>query len=137
MDSRRKTILIVEDDESNRSLLALLLEHAQYEVRSAADGYEALECMFKEMVDAVVTDWNMPRLSGPDFLSLSRILWPGVPVIIVSAYAVPLLEGIPRGASAWLLKPYESEELLQVLRIAVQTTSHRHPEQSIASATRT
>jgi CheY-like chemotaxis protein len=112
MDVHDTKILVSEDDEANRNQLAHLLEQAQYEVHLAADGHEALEFMFRGVVDVVVTDWHMPRLSGADFLSLSRILWPDIPVIIVSAYAAPSLEGIPRGAFAWLIKPYKREELL-------------------------
>jgi len=134
MDVHDTKILVAEDDESNRNQVAHLLEQAQYEVHLAADGHEALEFMFRGVVDVVVTDWHMPRLSGTDFLSLSRILWPDIPVIIVSAYAAPSLEGIPRGAFAWLIKPYKREELLQVLRMAVQTTAHRHQEQSATTA---
>jgi CheY-like chemotaxis protein len=133
MNGLTTKILVAEDDESNRNLLAVLLEQAQFEVHLATDGYEALQYMFRGVVDVVVTDWHMPRVSGADLLSLSRILWPNVPVIIVSAYAAPL-EGIPRGAFAWLIKPYEREELLQVLRMAVQTTVHRHEEQSVTTA---
>ncbi|HXT65552.1 MAG TPA: response regulator [Nitrospiraceae bacterium] len=134
MDVHDTKILVAEDDESNRNQVAHLLEQAQYEVHLAADGHEALEFMFRGVVDVVVTDWHMPRLSGTDFLSLSRILWPDIPVIVVSAYAAPSLEGIPRGAFAWLIKPYKREELLQVLRMAVQTTAHRHQEQSATTA---
>jgi len=134
MDVHDTKILVAEDDESNRNQVAHLLEQAQYEVHLAADGHEALEFMFRGVVDVVVTDWHMPRLSGADFLSLSRILWPDIPVIIVSAYAAPSLEGIPRGAFAWLIKPYKREELLQVLRMPVQTTAHRHQEQSATTA---
>ena len=136
MDVHDTKILVAEDDESNRNQVAHLLEQAQYEVHLAADGHEALEFMFRGVVDVVVTDWHMPRLSGTDFLSLSRILWPDIPVIIVSAYAAPSLEGIPRGAFAWLIKPYRREELLQVLRMAVQTTAHRHREQAVSTAVR-
>jgi CheY-like chemotaxis protein len=130
MDGQGKKILVAEDYASNRNLLALLLEQAQYEVHPVADGHEALDHMLKGVFDAVITDWDMPRLNGSDFLSLSRILWPDTPVIIVSAYAAPSLEGIPRGAFAWLIKPYESQELLQILRAAVQIAAHRHREQS-------
>ena len=133
MDAHGIKILVAEDHESNRNLLALLIEHAQYEIHLAADGYEVLDRMFKEVFDVVVMDWHMPRLNGSDFLSLSRVFWPDTPVIIVSAYAAPSLEGIPRGAFAWLIKPYESEELLQILRMAVQTAAHRHREQSITT----
>ena len=136
MDVHDTRILVAEDGESNRNQVAHLLEQAQYEVHLAADGHEALQYMFREVVDVVVTDWHMPRLSGPDFLSFSRILWPDIPVIIVSADAAPSLEGIPRGAFAWLIKPYRREELLQVLRMAVQTTAHRHREQAVSTAVR-
>ena len=133
MDGHGIKILVAEDHKSNRNLLAYLLKHAQYEVHLAADGYEALERMSKGVFDVVVTDWQMPRLNGADFLSLSRILWPDTPVIILSAYAAPSLEGIPRGAFAWLIKPYESWELLQILQMAVRTAAHRHREQSITT----
>lgn len=136
MDVHDTKILVAEYDESDRNLLARLLEQAQYKVHLAADGREALKYMFREVVDVVVTDWHMPRLSGADFLSLSRILWPDIPVIIVSAYAAPSLEGIPRGAFAWLIKPYTREELLQILRMAAQTTAPRHREQSVTTAVR-
>ena len=134
MDGHGIKILVAEDDESTRNLLTLQLEQEQYEVHLAADGYDALEYMFKRVVDVVITDWQMPRLSGADFLSLSRILWPNVPVIIVSGYAPPSDKKFPGDASAWLIKPYERNQLLQVLRMAVQTTAHHHQEQSITTA---
>ena len=128
MDGHGKTILVAEDHESNRNLLAFLLEEAQYQVHLAADGYEALDWMLKEVFDAVLTDWEMPKLDGSQLLGLSHILWPDTPVIIVSAHAVPSPEGLPRGAFAWIKKPYESQYLLQVLHAAVQTCAHRHQE---------
>jgi FixJ family two-component response regulator len=75
----------------------------------------------------------MPRLKGTDFLTLSRILWPKTPVIIVSDPAVPSPAGLPQGAFAWLNKPYGSEEPLQTLQTAVQTAAHRHREQLITT----
>jgi CheY-like chemotaxis protein len=133
MDGQGKTILVAEGHECNRNLLVLLLEQAQYEVHLAADGCEALDRMLKGVFDAVITDWDMPRLKGADFLTLSRILWPKTPVIVVSDHAVPSPGGLPRGAFAWLLKPYGSEELLQILQTAIQTAAHRHWEQSITT----
>jgi len=133
MDGRGKKTLVAEDCVSNRNLLTCLLEQAQYEVHLAGDGYEALERMFKRGVDAIITDWNMPRLKGADFLSLSRILWPKAPVIIVSAHHAPSPGGLPQAAFAWLNKPYGSEELLQTLRMAIQTAARRHEEQSITT----
>lgn len=133
MDGQRKTVLIAEDHESNRKLLALLLEQAHYEVRLAADGCEAVDEMLKGVFDAVVTDWEMPRLNGLEFLSLSRILWPDTPVIIVSAYAAHPGDGIHRQAFAWVQKPYEPEHLLEILHAAVQTSARRRWERTIAT----
>jgi two-component system, chemotaxis family, chemotaxis protein CheY len=133
MDGQRKKILVVEDYVSHQNLLAYLLEQAQYEVHLAEDGYEALEHMFSDVFDAVITDWNMPRLNGKDFLSLSRILWPKTPVIIVSAYHTSSREELPQGAFAWVNKPYGSKELLQILRAAVQTAARRHRESSFST----
>jgi CheY-like chemotaxis protein len=136
MDGRGKKILVAEDNVSNRNLLAYLLEQAQYEVHLAGDGHDALERMINEAFDAVMMDWDMPRLNGADFLSLSRILWPKTPVIIVSAHHAPSREGLPQGAFAWVNKPYGSKELLQILRTAVQTAARRHREPSITTTVR-
>ena len=125
MECRGKKVLVAEDYVSNRNLLACLLEQAQYEVHLAGDGYEALDRMFNGVFDAVITDWDMPRLKGADFLSLSRILWPKTPVIIVSAHHDPSREGLPHGAFAWLNKPYGSEELLRILRMAIPSSRLR------------
>ena len=133
MDGRGKTILVAEDYESNRKLLAFLLEQAQYEVYLAGDGYKALDLMHARVFDAIITDWDMPRLNGLEFLDLARTFWPRTPVIIISAHAVPSPEGLPLGAFAWLNKPYGCEELLQTLRTAVQTAVHRHREESITT----
>ena len=135
MDGQGKTILVAEDYESNRNLLALLLKQAQYEVHIAVDAYEALEYMFKGVFDAVIPDWDMPRLNGSEFLVLSQILWPKTSVIIVSAHAVPPLGGLPRGAVAWLIKPYDSQELLQILQTALQTTAHCKETGRVINAT--
>lgn len=135
MDGRGKKILVAGDYVSNRNPLVRLLKQAQYEVHLAGDGYEELERMFKGGVDAIITDWNMARLKGADFLSLSRILWPKAPVIIVSARRAPSPGGLPQGAFAWLNKPYGSEELLQILQAAVQTTAYQNREQSITAIT--
>jgi len=126
MDGQGKRILVAEDHQSNRNLLAFLLEQAQYEVHLATDGCEALGWMLKGVFDAVVTDWEMPNLNGSQFLAVSHIIWPDIPVIIVSGHAIPSPGEIPRGAFAWIKKPYKSEELLQVLHVAIQTSATRN-----------
>ena len=133
MAGQRKTVLVAEDHESSRTMLALLLEQARYKVCLAADGHEALEHMIKGIFDAVITDWDMPRVNGSEFLILCRILWPGTPVIIVSGHASPSAEGIPTGAFAWLKKPYESNDLLQILHAAVDSSAQKRWQQPVTT----
>jgi two-component system, chemotaxis family, chemotaxis protein CheY len=64
MDGRGKRILIAEDFEGIRMLLRYLLEQAQYAVHLSGDGYEAVGLMRKGSFDAIITDWDMPRLNG-------------------------------------------------------------------------
>lgn len=64
---------------------------------------------------------------------LCRIFWPKVPVIVLSAHAVPSPGEFPRGAFAWLNKPYESEELLEILGTAVHQAVRKHREQFITA----
>jgi len=135
MEGRGKKVLVAEDYVSNRNPLVRLLKQAQYDVHLAGDGYEALERMLKRGVDAIITDWNMSRLKGADFLSLSRILWPKAPVIIVSAHYAASPGGLPQGAFAWINKPYRSEELLQILRSAIQIAAYQNRKQSITAIT--
>ena len=75
----------------------------------------------------------MPRLNGSEFLALYRIFWPKVPAIVLSAHAVPSPGEFPRGAFAWLNKPYESEELLEILGTAVHQAVRKHREQFITA----
>ncbi len=129
----KRRILIAEDSEGIRMLLRCLLEHPQYEVHLSGDGYEAVGLMRKGSFDAVTTDWDMPRLNGSEFLALCRIFWPKVSVIVFSAHAVPSPGEFPRGAFAWLNKPYESEELLEILGTAVHQAVRKHREQFITA----
>ena len=130
MDGRGKKILVAEDCEGLRKLLGRLLEQERHEVHLAEDGYEALGFMRKGVFDAVITDWDMPRLNGSEFLALCRIFWPKTPVIVLSAHAVPSPGELPQGAFAWINKPYEFEELLEILGMAVQQTVQRGREQA-------
>ena len=124
MNPHGAKILVVEDDESHRYLMAHLLERTGHNVSLAIDGCEALHQMFQRAFDVVVTDWEMPGLKGSDFLRLSQILWPNTPVIIVSARTIASPDDTPEGAFAWIRKPYRAHELLQVLHEAVQASLH-------------
>lgn len=110
-----KWILLVEDDEDIRRLLADLLRDEGYRVDEAPDGAEALVKMDQRHYDVILSDYHMPRIDGGTLLHLSRILSPDCPVILTSCDPeFPKLSGngLLHGAYACLSKPFDLEHLL-------------------------
>ncbi len=110
-------ILIVEDSETMRSLLASSLEEMDppVKVSEAASGFEALRILPRESFDLVVTDINMPDINGLELLSFVRRdpRFQTVPVVIVSTEGSDRDrdKGLELGADAYLVKPFEPEAL--------------------------
>jgi|SRR5579884_3430721 CheY-like chemotaxis protein len=120
MDGYGKRILIVDDDESSRHMLSLLLANKGYNIHIANDGLEALSEMKKRRFDAVITDYHLSRLNGLELLALCRVVWPETPIIMVSSDPSALgPQAVERGAVAWVRKPYDSRALLDLLTSAV------------------
>jgi DNA-binding response OmpR family regulator len=125
MNGYGKRVLVADNDEQIRLLLCLLLEQDGYSVHTAGDGEEALDEMMKRRFDAVLTDVEMPRTTGFEVLAFCRVSFPRVPVILMSAMSKeevrdPALE---RGAWAYLEKPFDSNELLRILRLACRAST--------------
>ena len=134
MDGQGKQILVVDDHESNRRLLAEVFAQGRYRVHQAADGYEAFVHMRRTRYDAIVTDWEMPRINGRELVTLVRFLWPHTPIIVVSGQAKPSSYGELRGTFAWLQKPFAVPELLDLLDRAIDTCAYQHHDASAATA---
>jgi PAS domain S-box-containing protein len=128
--SERCRILIVDDNQQVRSLLAELIEGAGYDVACAADGQAGLQLFESFAPDLVISDVVMPVLDG---LGLCRHIkddqrTSDVPVILISGQAIEdSVEGLSAGADDYLSIPFRNEELLvKVARLAERRRVEKH-----------
>jgi CheY-like chemotaxis protein len=77
-------VLVVDDDASIRKVMEAVLERHGYTVISAADGLEGLQALSKSLPDAVISDLNMPRMSGFEFLGIVRKRFPHIATIAMT-----------------------------------------------------
>lgn len=107
-------ILIVEDDADLREALLDTLELSRYRVLVANDGLQALDLLKDAAVGLVITDVQMPDMTGLQLLHEIKSRWPQVPVLLMTAYGVisQAVEAMRGGACDYLVKPFEVEELL-------------------------
>ena len=122
MSSALKTVLVVDDKECIRVSMANLFEEFGYSVREAVDGYSALHQIRKLNPDILLSDLQMPGMSGRELLNNVRRLFPAIKVIATSgSYGG---KEIPAGilADAFYPKGSDVSALLQILRELPQTT---------------
>jgi two-component system NtrC family response regulator len=112
--ARKKTILVVDDDASLRRVTEYHLEQAGYHVLTAADGNAGLQRFRTETVDLVLTDLQMPGLTGLEVLEQIRALRPETLVIVITAYGTieQAVEAMKKGAHDFLTKPVSRDALL-------------------------
>ena len=122
-DSRRltgsETLLLVEDHDSVRALVAQALTGYGYRVIEAADGEDALRVVgtLSEPIQALVTDVMMPNLSGSELAERLRHTWPGLRVLFMSGYTDPLKPTLlDRPDTAFIQKPFGLDILASRLR---------------------
>lgn len=111
-------VLVVDDDERLLKMLQRTLTYEGFEVTTAADGQEALARMGELPPDVIVLDWMMPKLDGAGVLEALSDQHDKTPVLMLTARdAVQYrVEGLERGADDYLVKPFETIELVARLR---------------------
>ncbi len=115
-------ILVVDDDETTREFLAVLLEGKGYGVQSAADGEEAWSLLQGEPgYELVITDLNMPVLDGLHLLQRIRQRSLGVEVILRTGFPAhgAVTKAQELGAFTVVTKPHDLEELLESVELAL------------------
>jgi CheY-like chemotaxis protein len=121
----RRGVLIVEDDRSVRDSVAMLLLTAGYDVVAAADGFEALLHLRKTVPDVIVSDLNMPQMSGYELLSIVRRRFPEIITVAMSGDYHG--DTVPHGviADSFFAKGQSPRNLLQVIAELVRTLESR------------
>lgn len=117
--TRQATILIIENEVSNRLLIERVLSTRGYRCISASNGLEALNILDKEYVDLILTDLSMPVLDGYRTTQLirERPTMANVPIVAVTAYALndENEAAMKIGCNEYLTKPFKPRQLLEVV----------------------
>lgn len=102
-----KKILVVDDQESMREMLSELLQMMGYEARAVDGGQQALQSLQETETDLVITDLNMPGMDGMELMKRIKMLYPGLPVIIITGYGTFNTERqvLSSGADGYIPKP--------------------------------
>lgn len=110
----RERLLVVEDEQANREILERVLRRAGFEIVLACDGEEAKRLLQKENFAVVVTDWNMPQMSGEQLARwirksprLGRL-----PILMLTVRSEAEVQGFACGVDDFLPKPFTPKELI-------------------------
>ena len=115
-------LLLVDDEESLRSVVAERLTDHGYEVVQAADGESAIKALDGFAFDVIVSDLRLPGVDGRQVIDAALTRYPGIVAIVVTGYGTvkDAVDVIKRGAADFISKPFQFDELLHVLTNALE-----------------
>jgi two-component system response regulator PilR (NtrC family) len=121
---RKGRILVVDDEESMREFMELLLTRDGFEVALHSGDATVLSFIDREVFDVVVCDMKMPQVTGLDVLARVKEVSPSTAVIMMTAYASAqdAVEAMKRGAYDYVLKPFKTDEIRLIVRNALEKT---------------
>jgi two-component system, OmpR family, response regulator MprA len=125
VDAARGSVLIAEDDERVRESIGRVLAYEGYEVRTAADGVEALAAVADAPPDVILLDIMMPRLDGLAVCRQLRRQGDATPVLMLTARheVGDRVAGLDAGADDYLVKPFALDDLLARVRALLRRSS--------------
>ncbi|HEX7969536.1 MAG TPA: response regulator [Stellaceae bacterium] len=110
-----KSCLVVDDSRVVRKVARRILEDLNFIIEEAVDGRTAMDACLRKMPDAILLDWNMPGLSGIDFLrQLRRTKGGDRPIVVFCTTENDIQhirEAIGAGANEYIMKPFDSDIL--------------------------
>lgn len=115
-------LLLVDDEEALRTVVAERLADHGFDVQQASSGEEALKLLNDFAFDIIVSDLRLPGIDGRDVLHAATSRYPGIISIVVTGYGTvkDAVDAIKRGAADFVAKPFQFEELLHVLHSALE-----------------
>jgi two-component system chemotaxis response regulator CheY len=108
-----KSCLIVDDSRVVRKVARRILEELEFAIEEASDGQVAIEFCQRQMPDAILLDWNMPVMSGIEFLRALRKMHGGeAPVVVFCTTENDIKhiqEAVASGANEYIMKPFDTD----------------------------
>jgi two-component system response regulator AtoC len=123
----RKQVLIVDDEPNLRKILSAQLTRDGYDVLTAEDGEQGLHLLREHHIDLVITDLKMPKVDGMTLLKRALEEEPELPVVLVTAHGTidTAVEALKRGAFDFVTKPFDKDEVRQIVAKALKTRELR------------
>ncbi|HEY1696323.1 MAG TPA: sigma-54 dependent transcriptional regulator [Polyangiaceae bacterium] len=123
----RKQVLIVDDEPNLRKILTAQLTRDGYEVMSAEDGEQGLAAIKEHHIDLVITDLKMPKVDGMTLLRKALEDDPELPIVLITAHGTidTAVEALKAGAFDFVTKPFDKDEVRQIVAKALRTRELR------------
>ncbi|KUG21505.1 response regulator of zinc sigma-54-dependent two-component system [hydrocarbon metagenome] len=129
-------ILIVDDELNMRLVLSTMLKKEGFDISSASNGREALQILQSNNIDVVITDLKMPDIDGMELLTVISERYPEIPVIMITAHGTiaTAVEALKKGAFDYITKPFDLDDLKNIISKAIKTRALKESELSLPPA---
>ncbi len=116
-------LLVVDDEESIREFLEIMLKKEGYEVTCAEDGAKAKDLLAKKTFDMVISDLQMPNVTGIELLKFVKEAYPDLVFMLITAFGTTesAVEAMKMGAYDYLTKPFKIDEVRLNIQNALRT----------------
>lgn len=126
-----KKVLVVDDSPTIRNLVSFCMEQQGFEVTTAVDGLHALDEIKLQRFDVIITDINMPNMTGTQLIKALRAAeatkYTPILVLTILNSREKKDEAKAAGATAWLEKPFEPEVLAKAVRLVMSSENVKVP----------